>query len=227
MIPSRDQKRHRSHNNNTILRLFPYLENKEDGSRLLIDDESIHYISVREYAEKISGIIKSHLSDLKINQKNAVILDTMAGVGGNTISFAKHFGVVISVEINKLRSEYLENNIKIYNCANVTVLNDDCVEVIKKKEKNDLQQCDVIFIDPPWQSGDISYKNFQSLRLSVSPTVTVEQFCRLIMESDRSPKLIVLKLPKNYDICNFYKKIHDKVIYFYDLNKMNILVVIV
>jgi hypothetical protein len=40
------------------------------------------------------------------------------------------------------------------------------------------------------------------------------------------PKLIVLKLPKNYDTLHFYKTVKNKNMYYYDLKKMIILVVI-
>jgi len=204
----------------TILRLFPYLENKELSGKLLIDDESIHYISVREYAEKISNIIKTHMEQLDID--DIIVSDATAGVGGDTISFAKNFYHVYSIEIDKTRVEYLKNNITVYNCDNVTVYNDSCLNVIQTIEDHN-----VIFVDPPW--GGIDYKKYVDLRLflDIEP---IENLCLKWMDQSymkHVPRLIVFKLPKNYDIAYFYKTMKDKKLYYYDLKKMIILVIVV
>ncbi|QKF93825.1 RNA cap guanine-N2 methyltransferase [Fadolivirus algeromassiliense] len=207
-----------------ILRLFPYLENKEDATKLKIDDDSIHYISIREYAEKISGIIRDNLTKIGIKENDAVITDATAGVGGDTISFAKHFKSVISMEINKDRSEYLQNNIAIYKCDNVTVMNGSCNDLLCT-----IPEHDVIFIDPPWQPDNTSYKQYDNLRLSIG-LEPIEDFCNKLMNPSYMkcvPKLIVFKLPNNYDIAHFYKTVNIKNIYYYPLPKMIILVVLV
>lgn len=208
---------------NTLLRLFPYLENKVNASKLLIDNESIHYISIREYAEKISEIIKLHLNTLKIPINNVTIVDATAGVGGNSISFSKNFKYVYAIELNKTRSEYLQNNINIYNCLNVKVINDNCLNLLYK-----MDNFDIIFLDPPWQYNNVSYKKYKNLKLSLD-NESIEIICNKLMDYNfmkTIPKLIVLKLPKNYDIFYFYKHISNKNIYYYDLKKMIILVII-
>lgn len=208
----------------TVLRLFPYLKEKNDATKLLIDNESIHYISVREYAEKISEIIKLHLGMLNIKGEDAIITDATAGVGGDTISFSKNFKFVYSIELDKLRASYLENNIKIYELENVKVINDDCNNVLNKIDDHD-----VIFIDPPWQiSIKDSYKQYTNLRLTIGQEY-IESLCNKLVNGEfmkKIPKLIVLKLPKNYDIAYFYKNVsNNKNIYYYDLKKMIILVI--
>jgi len=207
-----------------ILRLFPYLENIEKASKLQIDDDSIHYISVREYAEKISNIIKLHLDLINLDNNKAIITDATAGVGGDTISFSKNFKSIYSIEISSIRSDYLRNNIGIYDCKNVTVINDDCMNVINKIENHN-----VIFIDPPWEPDNIgSYKQYENLKLSFGK-ISIETLCNNLMDLSfmvKVPELIVFKLPKNYDIVYFYKNVNNKKIYYYDLNKMIILVIV-
>lgn len=208
----------------TILRLFPYLKNAERASKLLIDDESIHYISIREYAEKISDIIKLHLETIEIPIFKAIITDASAGVGGDTISFAKSFGYIYAIEINKLRADYLANNIKIYECNNVTIVNDNSINILNK-----INNHNVIFIDPPWEpNNDGSYKQHDKLLLPFCGE-PIESLCNKLMDNDhmkKVPELIVIKLPKNYDIPHFYNNINNKKIYHYDLNKMLILVIV-
>lgn len=207
-----------------VLRLFPYLENMEKASKLLIDDDSVHYISVREYAEKISNIIKLHLDLINLKKEKTVITDATAGVGGDTISFSKNFKFVHSIEIDKTRCEYLKNNIEIYDCDNVGVINGDCVDII-----NTIDDHNVIFFDPPWEPGNSgSYKQYDNLRLQFGDE-SIEIMCNKLMDATsmaKVPELIVLKLPKNYDIVYFYKNVNNKKIYYYNLNKMIILVIV-
>lgn len=207
--------------NKILLRLFPYLEDKDKASELKIDQDSMHYISIKEVANKISNIIKSHLQEIKLNYNNSIITDATAGVGGNTISFAKNFKFVYSVEIDKTRSEYLLNNINVYNLKNVKVINDDCLNVINKIDNHD-----VVFIDPPW--GGRSYKDFKMLKLNIS-NISLETLCNNIFDKQKmkcTPNIIVLKLPVNYNLRYLYQKIMSSKIYFYDLKKMFIIVII-
>lgn len=206
----------------TLLRLFPYLPDKMMASKLQIDNESIHYISIREYAEKISSIIKLHLEMLNIVKEEAIISDATAGVGGDTISFAKNFKLVYGIEIDKVRCEYLKNNIEVYNLNNVKVINGDCTLLLSLIEDHN-----VVFVDPPW--GGSVYKQHNNLRLNLGD-LTIESLCNKLMDTSimkKIPELIILKLPKNYDIVYFYKNVKNKSIYYYDLNKMIILVIMV
>jgi 16S rRNA G966 N2-methylase RsmD len=206
----------------TILRLFPYLENKEKAHKLMIDNESIYYISVREYADKITDIIKNHLTALNWDHSKSIITDATAGVGGNTISFAKHFRYVYAIELDKRRAEFLENNINVYDLKNISVITNDCMKMLPN-----IYDHDVIYIDPPW--GGKNYKDHTDLKLDISG-ISIEDICNKLTDPGfmkRIPLFIVLKLPKNYDIVYFYKKSTNKNIYYYDLAKMIILVIII
>ena len=204
----------------TILRLFPYLNDKLKAKELKIDKESIHYISLREHAENISLIITTHLKKLNIDPKNVVITDATAGVGGNTLSFAKYFLKVNAIEIDPTRVSYLKNNIGVYNMTNVDVYHEDCLKILSTLDQH------VVFIDPPW--GGKSYKDYISLQLYLSG-VPIEEICMCLLDPNTMksiPDLIIIKLPINYDINHFYKILKDKIIYFHDLKKMYILVVV-
>jgi 16S rRNA G966 N2-methylase RsmD len=201
--------------------LFPYLDNKEKASKLLIDDDSIHFISVREYAQKITDIIKYHLSQLKIDADKTIITDATAGVGGNTISFGMSFKSVNAIEIDKKRTDYLVNNLDIYNLKNVNVINGDCTQLIIILDNHD-----VIFVDPPW--GGKNYKKHDYLRLHLSD-MPIEMICNGLLDEEvslRPPSIVVFKLPSNYDIKFFYDNVKSDKIYFHDLKKMILLVVI-
>jgi 16S rRNA G966 N2-methylase RsmD len=201
----------------SILKLFPYLDNKEKLLQLKIDDDSLSYISVRKHADKITEIIKYHLYNLD----KCVISDATAGVGGNTISFGINCQKVHAIELDKTRSEYLQNNIDVYNLNNVQIYNDDCTTVLSK-----IHDHDVIFIDPPW--GGSNYKKYELLRLKLS-NIPIESICNTLLNHNfmmKTPSLIIFKLPSNYDIRYFKNNVDSNSIYYYDLKKMIVLVVV-
>jgi 16S rRNA G966 N2-methylase RsmD len=205
----------------TLMRLFPYLENEENAKYLQIDNDSMHYISLKEYAEKITKIIINQLYKMKQDPKKCIITDGTAGVGGNTISFCKSFKKVNAIEIDEIRVQYLQNNLQIYNLKNIVTYNGDCTSVLKNIDDHD-----IIFLDPIWGKD---YKKFKNLKLEIG-MYSIEDLCIDLMNPNKMrkiPKIIIYKLPKNYDIVYFYKKINKKSIYYYDLQKMIILVIIV
>lgn len=205
------------------LRLFPYLKDKSKVTQLKIDKESIHYITVREYSNKIAEIITDHLKRINITE-NIVITDCTAGVGGDTLTFGRFFNKIYAIEINKLRSEYLQNNINLYDFKNITVINDNCINYIPT-----IYDHNVIYVDPPWEPNGIgSYKNYSKLTLPFCG-MQLENFCNKMFDSSymkHVPSLVLLKLPKNYDMTHFYNNIHNKYVYYYDLGKMIILVLL-
>ena len=222
---------------NKISRIFPQLKNTSNYSKLLIDEESFSFITIREIAELTSKIISYHLIKNNINPQKISIIDYTAGVGGNILSFSKYFNWAYAVEIDKVRSEYLQNNLNIYNQKNVTVINDSSINYNNKNMLN--IKPNVIFIDPPW--GGTCYRKNDLLKLTLSD-VPIEEFVLDIFDKFRtinispldsySNRLVVLKLPKNYDIENFYNYIKKNtfgknyiiISYVYILNKMFILV---
>lgn len=206
----------------SILRLFPFLNDKTKAAELKIDEESIHYISFRDHAKKISLLISHHLKQFNINPDDCIITDCTAGVGGNSISFAMHFKYVYAIELDKVRANYLENNINIYNLQNIKVYNDNCLNLVDK-----ITNHNVVFIDPPW--GGKGYKEVDNLRLTLS-NVKIESVCNSLLKGvsvKKSPELIVLKLPKNYDLMYLYKKLVSKNMFMYDIDEKMLIVIII
>ncbi|CAH6421513.1 mRNA capping enzyme [uncultured virus] len=205
-----------------IFRMFPYLQNKSKLMQLKIDQESTHFISFRDHADKITQIIKQHVKKINCYCRDLIITDCTAGVGGNTLSFGHYFKFVNAIEIVKIRCQYLQNNIDVYDLKNIKIFNEDCTKILDKLEHN------IIFVDAPW---GLDYKKFKNLRLNFG-NQQLENFCIDLMNPNimkKIPELIVLKLPKNYDVLYFYKIISSKnrQIYYYDLKKMIILVILI
>ena len=68
----------------------------DDYENLKSDQEGLYSLSHKQDADLLSKILKDKFNDIKI-------MDGTASIGGNSISFGKHFSNVISVEINEIR----------------------------------------------------------------------------------------------------------------------------
>lgn len=173
--------------------LFPY-QDKLMYNDLKIDSESISYISTCNQSRIITNIIKNIMKEYFLEPNEINITDMTAGVGGNTISFGLNFAHVNAIELDTMRTEYLRNNVSVYKLGNITIINGDSVYCIE-----DINH-DVIFIDPPW--GGFAYKSQDKIRLTLG-NIELEDLINLIMTGTINkiiPKLVILKLPKNYDI---------------------------
>lgn len=191
-------------------KFFPSTD-EESKRKLLIDDVGVYSISTPKKADIISRIISDNIQK-KIPPKNVVITDAMAGVGGNVISFSKHFRHVNAIEVDEVRFKYMINNVNTFSCHNVTSLFVNYISVFTQ-----LQQ-DVIFIDPPW--GGRQYKKHEHIDISVD-NIALETLCERIIEL-KLCSFIVLKLPKNYRL-ELFSKFHKTKTY--DLNKMVIVLI--
>lgn len=215
-----------SHNNKKIILniLFP-LPPSKTYNNLQIDDESVSYITTPGNSDIIASIIDSQIPR-HIQRTDVNILDATACVGGDSISFGKMFGTVVSTEIDSKRYSMLVNNLKEFELANVIPINEDCMKAYRR-----LNFLDIIYFDPPW--GGRSYRYEKDLHLTLGD-VPIEDVINTIFNSDPSEKMIrsdikmvVLKLPKNYDICYLYNstKRVDTTMFMYDLPKMIVVVI--
>jgi len=204
-----------------LRRIFPCILSTGEMRNLKIDNESLKYISLKEDASYISRVISSAADKIKLSSNKIIVTDCLAGVGGNSISFCRNFSKVYSIEIDKLRHSMLVNNLDIYKCTTISIsYNDDFINIVKN-----ITDHNVVFLDPPW--GGQSYKDVKKLRLNIGKS-SLEVVCNMLLDSSQMikiPEIIILKLPKNYDICYFYNNLKNKNIYYYDLKKMIILVI--
>lgn len=190
-----------------------------DYNNVHIDYESISYITTPYNTNIITNIIRSNISP-NIMYNDITIFDGTACVGGDTIAFGNVFGTVISVEIDKKRFQMLLKNVDEYGLFNVMPINDNCLSILSK-----INFIDIVYLDPPW--GGKNYKSSTDIRLSISNKYIDEIINDIVNNVIRSKvKLIVLKLPKNYNIKQLYELTkHDDIqILQYTLKKMLIIV---
>jgi 16S rRNA G966 N2-methylase RsmD len=203
-------------------------------NKLMIDDDSIKFITYASPAHEITNIIMKNVSDFpcpKIcsqsewnakslceRMKCLTISEMTAGVGGNVLSFANYFKYVNAIEIDKTRYNYLNKNIKLYGFTNVNCYNADSLELLVT---NDIILQDIIFFDPPW--GGKNYKIHTKLRLQFGK-YTIENVCKVLLEKSHN-KMVILKLPNNYDIDYITEVLQEYFISKFFLSKMTIIVV--
>lgn len=200
-------------------KLFP-CPPSNNYDKLKIDYESISFITTPINSDIISMIIKSQIPE-NMNICDMTILDCTACVGGDTISFSRIFGTVIATEIKKSKYEMLVNNITEFELYNVIPINCDCLKIFKK-----INNIDVIYFDPPW--GGRNYKNYSDLTLYIG-NESMDNIVNTIFdenEMNSNVKMIVIKLPKNYDLYKLYNntKNNNVSMYMYDLTKMKIII---
>ena len=169
------------------------------------------YYSITNYndANYISNLIYNFFKT-----KNIIITDATANVGGNTLSFGLYnYKQINSVEINTECYKYLLNNIKCYNLNNIKTYNDDYLNIYKKLTQN------VLFIDPPW--GGIKYKNTTNLDLFLNNINIIDIVKELFNE--KKIKLVLLKVPFNYNFNLIYNTFNKYYIKKNKLKKYNII----
>lgn len=189
-----------------LSKLFPHV----DYSKIQYDSEGIFSITHPDDAETISKLIMGMFE----NYSNISILDGTGGLGGNTISFSKYFKNITSIELNKERCDMLENNVKLFNLLNVTVVNTNSVKYMYEN----LSKFDIFFFDPPWGGPD--YKKQSNLRLkmdSLDLDIIIDN-----INKKTSNKLIVFKLPFNYDFEQFSNYNYK----LYEINKYYIIIIL-
>ena len=190
-----------------LSKLFPHV----DYSKIQYDSEGIFSITHPDDAETISKLIMGMFE----NYSNISILDGTGGLGGNTISFSKYFKNITSIELNKERCNMLENNVKLFNLSNVSVVNTNSVKYMYEN----LLTYDVYFFDPPWGGPD--YKKQINLRLKIDLIELNTIVDNIIKQT--SNKLIIFKLPFNYDFDQFSNYNYK----LYKVNKYYIIIILI
>lgn len=201
-------------------RLFPKF-NGVSVQSLKIDFDCVSFVTPPNDAKKTADIAQKHIKKYKSVLKEITVVDATACVGGDTITLCSIFGKVISIELELNRYNNLVHNISQYKFTNVELLNGDSTTIIPK-----LPIVDIIFMDVPWGGRD--YKLKQKLRLNFGAH-GLEQFILNCFDkkiTQSQPKLIISKMPKNYDIEYLYTMLsQDFDVALYELKKMNIIVV--
>jgi predicted RNA methylase len=175
--------------------MFPFNKNSD---KLLFNKEAVYSTSSFSLMKKI---IENIEFDLKKPLKNLVITDATANIGGSAVGFAMYAKHVNAIEISPNTFKLLENNVSLYNLKNIKLYNQDYLKIW-----GDLTQ-DVIFVDPPW--GGLDYKKADKLSLYLSGI----PLWKIVNDIKSAAKLIVLKVPLNFNREEFEENTKLKITY--------------
>jgi len=148
---------------------------------LKYDSEGLWSITHHKDADLITQKI------LEYSNINSSIVDTTSGCGGNLISFSKYFNNITGIELCINRFNIMKNNLNQYTNKKINLINDDCLNYIYDNNY------DIYFFDPPW--GGPNYKKETNLDLYLSNKNIID-----IIKKIEKNKLIILKIPYNYNI---------------------------
>jgi predicted RNA methylase len=177
--------------------------------KILIDEEAIYSTTDQVTANKISREI------IRFVNKESIITDATACIGGSSYSFSKYFDNINAIEIDENRFNYLQNNIKLLECENVNCIHGDALEECLKLNQ------DVIFIDPPWGGPEYKKKNIVDLYLSDLP------FSEVCKKLSQVCKYIIIKVPINFNETDFINNTKKELKLIYkniSLRKMHLLI---
>jgi len=156
-----------------------------NNDKIRIDTVGKYSITLPNKTQIITNLIAKYM-----NTSDLIITDAMACVGGDTLTFSKTFTKVNACELDAVRFEFLKHNMEIFECKNITYFNNNYLDIFDKITQ------DVIYLDPPW--GGPEYKKKDKVRIKFGEK-TLEDICDIIVEK-KLCKLLVLKLPYNYDL---------------------------
>ena len=179
--------------------------------KIQVDEVALYSITEGRLAEQQSELFAGIIGAA------ATITDATACVGGNTISFARHFAHVNSVELSVQRSQMLQNNVDVVGLHDkVTVYNGDYTVLM-----NTLVQ-DAVFFDPPWGGPD--YYKSNALDMFLGPHNIIDIIRKLLDE--RRATFVFMKAPLNYNERDLRQKLADvAVITKHMMHKMQIFVI--
>lgn len=201
-------------NNIEILKtLFPVCK---DYTKLKYDEIGLYSITSLKTASIITEIIKAYFPT---NYKDLIITDATAGLGGNVLNFSDNFKSINAIEKDSKRFNYMKENINMYRNENydkynnITFYNKNYIEIM------DILNQDIIFIDAPWSGPN--YKIHKSIDLFIEK-YNLFELCNML---EKQAKLIVCKVPINFNFNDFITNINNKKINIYKLTKMNLIVI--
>ena len=179
--------------------IYGYI-NGVDFSKLRMTHVGWYSATKRVEADKLMEVISNEYHRRIQGNNICKITDGTASIGGNTIAFGKRW-LVNAVEPHPLRFEILSEAVsKLGQESYVDVYNSNLEDIY-----DNLTQ-DVLFIDPPW--GGPSYKSDTISNIMLGDN-SIDNW---VVRGLGRAKMVVLKLPLNFDIDLFISKLTDNIV---------------
>ena len=168
----------------------------EQRAQMRMDDVGTYSVTDMRSADATSRLICEQLG-VSAEQARAQVrvVDGCACVGGNAISFGKHFASTTAVEFSASRCDMLRHNLDVLGLGrSVQVVNADFVRMATSRS---VGRSDAVFLDPPW--GGEGYRAQKSIDISMGG-MALSEICAAL---SGCTKLVVMKLPTNFNMPPF------------------------
>jgi hypothetical protein len=185
-------------NNKYIQLYYPKLPSTGSPNELMFSNVGLYSISKPYATKQILDIIKNKLIKLNLLPSKLILTDATAGLGGDTIAFAKEFNYVNSIEIQPIHHKIIKNNTKLFNLNNINHINGDYTKIYDKIKQ------DIVFIDSPWGGTEYTGLKIAEMRLFGS-SLTFNKFIKVLLKKS---VIIFLKTPINFDLKGLKKLIN-------------------
>lgn len=163
--------------------------------RLKYDKEAQWSATNMDDADSMSKRLLKHMSP------EDTLTDATACIGGNVLSFSKHFAHVNAIELNDTRTEYLVNNVSVLGLDNVTVIHGNALDEVPRLN----QTC--VFMDLPWGGPDYWKEDRIDLFLhDKNGPVNMIDVCKRFRPYC---EFIAMKIPENFDLPKFIWETFD------------------
>jgi tRNA G26 N,N-dimethylase Trm1 len=185
-----------------IDRTFPTVKGV-DKRKLLMTNVGVYSVSKTMASDALVKLIKSYFTSEEI-----VVTDATGNVGSDSIMLALNFKHVNSIEMSPDQYKVLTHNVNVYGLQDkMSLHNGDSMIVL-----NELDQ-DVIYIDAPW--GGVNYKEETSMSLFMSG----KELSEIYQEYKHLCKIMIFKVPKNYNFTRFMQNSTSNRISIFSVNK--------
>ena len=173
-------------------RLMKVISGKYKGRKILVEPNSDYRPTLTRIREDIFNLLL-HNNDLNIDLNEVILCDLFAGTGSIGIeALSRGVKKVIFNDIEKNHTNKIEKFLKEINEINYEITNFD-----PYKQKIDiLNNCDVIYIDPPYNLG------FELIQKKI--LMNVQSNILVILESSSLINIDNLILKKQYKNKNLF-----------------------
>lgn len=167
-------------------------------SKLKMSSYSLMATSLPDHALYLIDVLKCYHEDLT----KVVITDATSCIGGNSRIFVSVFKYVNIVDISKMHIDILNDNFDVLGLhtkyKNFITINENYLNIME-----DLKQ-DIIFLDPPWGGPNYIKNNSKFLYLQDKEGKYVDINDLISNVLCKKAGIIVVKIPRTYDVKNFY-----------------------
>ena len=173
-------------------RLMRVISGKYKGRKILVESKSDYRPTLTRIREDIFNLLL-HNNDLNIDLNEIILCDLFAGTGSIGIeALSRGVKKVIFNDIEKKHTNKIEEFLKKINEINYEITNFD-----PYKQKIDiLSNCNVIYIDPPYDHG------FELIQKKI--LMNIQSNILVILESSNLINLDNLILKKQYKNKNLF-----------------------